>query len=176
MCKFWFTCPGREFVLESWLTSLLPTYWTPSSYNISNKSSELIIRYKVASFWLKLGPIYPFSTRYVFWENWLLLLCTCCVLSCYSILKKFSETKSSKRLHNFVSNLAWVDLSIKKEFIGNVDQHFIGLLYPVMLHNFKKILCEQIIRLHNLCPNYCLPQKIIFLENWLMSNYCTPLC
>ena len=109
-------------------------------------------------------------------ENFLLLLCTCCVLSYYSISRKFSETKSSKRLHNFVPNLAWVDFSIKNEFIRKVDQYFIGLLYPVMLHNFKKILWEQIIRLHNFCPNCCLPQKRIFLENWLVSNYFTPLC
>ena len=154
----------------------MPTYWTPSSQNISNKSSELIIRYKVAWFWLKLGPNNPFSARGIFWKNWLLLLCTCCVLSYYSVSKKLSGIKSSKRLHNFVPDLAWVVFSIKNEFIGKVDQHFIGLLYPVMLHNFKKILWEQIIRLHNFCPNCCLPQKRIFLENWLMSNYCTPLC
>ena len=85
-----------------------------------------------------MGPNNPFSTRDIFWQNWLLLLCTCCVRSYYSTSKKISETKSSKRLHNFVSNLAWVDFSIKNEFIGKVDQHFIGLLYPVMLHNFKK--------------------------------------
>ena len=35
-----------------------------------------------------------------------------------------------------------------------------------MLHNIKKILREQImrIRLHNFCPNFGLPQKGIFYE------------
>ena len=85
-----------------------------------------------------MGPNNPFSTRYIFWENWLFLLCTCCVLSYYNLSKKFSETKLPKRFHDFVPNLAWVDFSIKNNFIGKVDQYFIGLLYSVMLHNLKK--------------------------------------
>ena len=34
--------PQKEFFLENWLISLLSTYWALSSYNISNKSLELI--------------------------------------------------------------------------------------------------------------------------------------
>ena len=41
-------CPKSDLFLESWLTSLLPTYWAPSSCSISNKSLELILRYEVA--------------------------------------------------------------------------------------------------------------------------------
>ena len=59
-------------------------------------------------------------------------------------------------------------LSTKREFIGKVDQHCIGLSYPIMLHIFKTILRQQIIRFHNFCPNFLLPQKGIFLETWLM--------
>ena len=116
-----------------------------------------------------MGPNNPFSTRDIFWENWLSLLCTCCVLSYYSTSKKLSETKWWKSLHHFAPNLAWVDFSIRNKFIGKVDQHFIGLLYPVMLRNFKKILWEQIIRLYNFCRNCCFPQKISWKIDWCLT-------
>ena len=112
-----------------------------------------------------MGPNDPLSTRDIFWENWLLLLCTFCVLSYYNISKKFSEIKSSKRLHNFVSNLAWVDFSIKNEFIEKVDQHFIGLLYPSMLHNFTCIIFAQIAAWKiDWCLNIALHYAKMFLK------------
>ena len=84
-------------------------------------------------------------------------------------------------LHNCGPNWTRVALSIKMRFLGKAGQHWFGLLYPIILHKFKKTLREQImrIRLHNFCQNCPLLEKRILLENWLillMSNYCTPLC
>ena len=58
----------------------------------------------------------------------------------------------------------------QKEFFGKVDQHYFGLLYPIMLHNFKETIREYIMKksLHNFYPTCHLPQKEIFLENWLI--------
>ena len=63
--------PKGNLFLESWLTSLLPTYWALSSY-ISEKSIVLIIKYKVAQFWLELSPNSPFPLKRDF--NWLILI------------------------------------------------------------------------------------------------------
>ena len=54
-----------------------------------------------------------------------------------NISKKISESKSSDKVAQFWPKLG-LALSIKREFIGKVDQHCIGLLYPIMLHNFQK--------------------------------------
>ena len=134
MCKFWLICSRSEFVMESWLTSLLPT---PSSYNISNKSSELIIirLHNFASNWVQSThfsqEIFPGKID-----------CYYCVPAVFYLTitfqKNYQRPNHLTMLHNFGPNLAWVDLSIKNEFIGKVDQHVIGLLYPVMLHNLKK--------------------------------------
>ena len=58
-------------------------------------------------------------------------------------------------LHNFGPNLMRVS-SPKRNFsekLTNIDS--VRLLYPIMLHHFKKILTEQImrLRLHDVCPN-----------------------
>ena len=92
--------------------------------------------------------------------------------------KNSQEVNYQSRLHNFSPNWALVALSNKREFIEKVDHHYSGLLCPIMPHNFKKLLREQImrIRLHNFCANCPLPQKGTFLENLLillMPNYCT---
>ena len=109
--------------------------------------------------WLKVGPNCPFSSRDILWENWLSLFCAYCVPSYYNISKKSQRANHQTRFHNFGPNWAWVAPSTKRKFIGNIGHHCINLLYPIMLHNFKKILREQILRLHNFCPN-CSSWKI----------------
>ena len=138
---------------ESWLTSLLPNYWTLLFYRISKKKLYSV------QIWLKVGPNCPFSSRDILWENWLSLFCAYCVPSYYNISKKSQRANHQTRFHNFGPNWAWVAPSTKRKFIGNIGHHCINLLYPIMLHNFKKILREQILRLHNFCPN-CSSWKI----------------
>ena len=59
-------------------------------------------------------------------------------------------------------------LSIKRQFVGKFDQHYIGLLYPITLRNFKKIPERADRKAAYFCPNFPLLQKEIFFENWLI--------
>ena len=125
----------------------------------------------------QIGSKLPILARDMFWEHWLLLLCAYCVRFYNIIWKKISESKSSDKVSWFWPKLGLI-LSTKRELFGKVGQHCIGLSYPIMLRNFKKILRKQIIKLHDFCPNCPLPPKGIFLKNWLLlliSNYWTPL-
>ena len=139
--KFLIICPKGKFLWKLFYNNLanllwtvmikfspLPTYWAPSSYNISNKSLDLIIRYKAVQLWLKLGPNCLFSPRDIFWENWLLLSPTYLVLSYCNISKNSQRANHQTRLHNFGPNWVRLDFSTKKEFHEKVNQDYFGLL------------------------------------------------
>ena len=54
-----------------------------------------------------------FTPKYNFCQSWLLLLSTYCILSCYNVSKKSSESKSWDRTwHNF--GLIWVRVTSSK--------------------------------------------------------------
>ena len=126
----------------------MPTYWVPPSYTKfqSNPSSwSLDIRlHNFGSNWV---PTVHFPQDRFFWENCLLLLSTHCVLLYYILKKNDQRENHQTRLHSFGPNWAQVALSTKREFFAKVDQHCFGLLYPIMLHNFKRILRQQIMRI-----------------------------
>ena len=118
-------------------------------------------------------PIYP----EIYSGNIDYYFCVPIVFNFTTFEKKISESKSSDKVSWFWPKLG-LTLSTKRELFGKVGQHCIGLSYPIMLRNFKKILRKQIIKLHDFCPNFPLPPKGIFLKNWLLlliSNYWTPL-
>ena len=82
------------------------------------------------------------------------------------------------RLHNFGPNWAW-PCPPKGNFWEKLASIALVFHIPLCYIISKKMLREQIIRLHDVCPNCPFPQKGIFLENWLLlliSNYWTPLC
>ena len=136
--------------------------------NILKRPLEQIMVFKVAKPLANVVTNQPFGAKQnIFWEILLLLLSTYCIVLYYNFQKNFLQADHQTRLDNFGPNWARVTPSTKRELFGKVDQHYFGFLQPIMLHNFKKILREQImrIRLHNFCPNCPLPQKGIFFKN-----------
>ena len=92
--------------------------------------------------------------------------------------KKNWRANHHKRLHNFDWNWAW-PCPPKGNFLEQLVNIALVFHIPLSYIISKKILREQIARLHDFCPNFPLPQKRIFLENWLLlliSNNWTPLC
>ena len=136
MYKSWFICPRREFLLESWLKSLLPTYHPrtyhphhPRAFQINPQIWSLDIRlHNFGSNWVQITHFQQeiFSGK---------IDCYYCVPAVFCLTtafqKKFSNTKSLKRLHNFVPNLAWVDFSIKNEFTWKLTN--ISLVFYIPL-------------------------------------------
>ena len=146
----------------------MPTYWWAHQQILIQGCIVLV----------EIGPkLSIFPMRYFLWKFTVTFVCLLC-----SILRQhFKKNLREHIIRQGCIILAQIGLglSTKRKFIGKVDQHCIGLLHPIMQNNFKKILSKQIIRLYNFCPNCCLPQKGIFLGNWLilaMSYYWTPLC
>ena len=93
-------CPRRKVLLESWLTSLLPTYWTPPFYRISNKSLHKL--HNFGSNWTQIAhffqDIFSAKTDYYF--------CVPIVFYLTTIFKKKSQRANHQtRLHN--SGLCW---------------------------------------------------------------------
>ena len=82
-----------------------------------------------------------------------------------TFLKKIIRENHQTRLHSFGPNWVQVALSTKRDFFGTIDQHCFGLLYPIMLHNFKKILRQQIMRIRfaYFLPKLSLAPKEYFL-------------
>ena len=96
-------CPRREIVLEIWLTSLLPTYWAPPFYSISNKSL-----YKLHNS-AQIGPKLPIFPK-IYFPGKLTITFVC--LLCSILQQRFKKKKPQRanhqtRLHNSGPNWAW---------------------------------------------------------------------
>ena len=85
-------CPICQ-LFESWLKSLLLTYWVPPSYiKFQSNPSSWSLDIRLHNFGSNWVPTVHFPQDIFFWENCLLLLSTHCVLS-YYILKKIIREK-----------------------------------------------------------------------------------
>ena len=102
-----------------------------------------------------MDPNCPFFSRVIgkiVWEDSVLLLCAYCVLSHYNISKK---NLREQIIRQGCIILAQIGLELPCPPKGNLLEKLtkiVLVLYPIMLYNFKKILREQIIRLHNFLP------------------------
>ena len=83
--------------------------------------------------------------------------CVPAVLYLTTVFQKNSQRPNHQKDCIILSQI-WPELTFlpKTNLLEKLTNISLVFLYPVMLHNFKKILWEQIIRLHNFCPNCCL--------------------
>ena len=86
---------------------------------------------RLHNFGSNLVQIAQFPQDIFFWENWMLLLPTYCVLSSYNIQKSPQMANHETRLHNFGSKWAQVVLSTKPEFFGKAAQYCFSVLYLI---------------------------------------------
>ena len=80
-------------------------------------------------------------------------------------LKKSQRKNHQTRLHNSDPNWAWTCPS-KGNLLEKLTNITFVFYIPSCYIISKKFLSEQIVRFHNFCPNFPLPQKGIFFENW----------
>ena len=148
-------CPRREIVLEIWLTSLLPTYWAPPFYSISNKSL-----YKLRNS-AQIGPKLPIFPK-IYFPGKLTITFVC--LLCSILQQRFKKKNLREQIIRqgcIILVQIGLDPVHQKEIFW---RSWPTLNWSFISHHatFKKTLSKQIIRLHNFWPNCPLPQKEIF--------------
>ena len=118
----------------------------------------------------EIGPkLSIFPKRYILGKLTITFVCLLC-----SILQQYFK----KNLGKQIIRQGCIILA-KGTFLEKLANIAVVFHIPLCSIISKKILREQIVRLCDFCPNCPLPQKGIFLENWLfllISNYWTPLC
>ena len=112
----------------------------------------------------QIGPKLPiFPKRYFLGK--LTITFVCLLVLSYNNISKENFREQMIRKCCIILVQIWFGSIHQKRIYWKSGPKLHWSFIPIMLHNLKKIEREQIIRLHNFCPNCPLSQKGIFLEN-----------